>query len=178
MKAFIGINILMGINKPPVLIDYWSSDEALGMPYISHNMPSMNLTNCIRLGLSSISGRKSLPGSCIPGKPFLLIEKWLNLMVDCCEKYMPKKPVNLGIKLWCLCDSLNEYCLAFSIYCTHGRMMARKKLNLAWHFQLSWIWGMVNITLMPVLCGWTCRGLYPITWNLSSSRPSCLVWLL
>src|SRR4029434_5126448 len=29
---------------------------------------------------------------------------------------MPKKPVRWGIKIWCLCDSLKGYCLAFNVY--------------------------------------------------------------
>src|SRR4029434_6189918 len=27
------------------------------------------------------------------------------------KQYMPKKHVRWGIKIWCLCDSLNRYCL-------------------------------------------------------------------
>ncbi|KAL2091670.1 hypothetical protein ACEWY4_013933 [Coilia grayii] len=32
------------------------------------------------------------------------------------KQYMPKKPVKWGIKIWCLCDSLTGYCLAFNVY--------------------------------------------------------------
>ena len=30
--------------------------------------------------------------------------------------YIPKKPVRWGIRIWCLCDSLTGYCLAFNVY--------------------------------------------------------------
>ena len=29
---------------------------------------------------------------------------------------MPKKPVEFGIKLWCLCDANTGYCIAFNVY--------------------------------------------------------------
>ena len=31
------------------------------------------------------------------------------------KQYMPKKPVRWGIKIWCLCDSLKGYGLAFNV---------------------------------------------------------------
>lgn len=39
IKCVIGINILMGIHRLPSLIDYWSSDSALRVPYITSKMP-------------------------------------------------------------------------------------------------------------------------------------------
>ena len=38
MKCFIGINILMGIHNLPEYRDYWSSDLALKVPYVSNKM--------------------------------------------------------------------------------------------------------------------------------------------
>ena len=38
MKAFIGINILMGFHKLPEIDSYWSSDEMLGVPAVAKVM--------------------------------------------------------------------------------------------------------------------------------------------
>ena len=55
-----------------------------------------------------------------------LLRPWKNLSVDeamikfdgrlLWKQYLPKKPVRWGIKIWCLCDSLTGYCLAFNVY--------------------------------------------------------------
>ena len=36
--AFLGVNILMGINKLPTIKSYWSVDEGLGNPLIQKAM--------------------------------------------------------------------------------------------------------------------------------------------
>ena len=38
LRAFLGINILMGIHKLPKMRDYWSVDEGLGNPLIQKAM--------------------------------------------------------------------------------------------------------------------------------------------
>ena len=38
MKAFLGINFIMGINKLPYLEDYWSTDKCLGNEKIQNVM--------------------------------------------------------------------------------------------------------------------------------------------
>ena len=54
-----------------------------------------------------------------------LLRPWKNLSVGeamikfdgmlLWKQYMPKKPVRWGIKIWCLCDSLKGYGLAFNV---------------------------------------------------------------
>ena len=38
LAAFLGINILMGINRLPAIKDYWSAEEGLGNPLIQKAM--------------------------------------------------------------------------------------------------------------------------------------------
>ena len=46
---------------------------------------------------------------------------------------MPKKPVKWGIKLWCLCDSVTGYCLAFKVYTgSEGTTQEEKDLGVGY----------------------------------------------
>ena len=47
MKAFISINILMGIHKLQVPVNYWSTNKALRILYISCKMA----WNCLKAAL-------------------------------------------------------------------------------------------------------------------------------
>ena len=39
MKAFFGIQIVMGYHQLPSLRDYWSTDPDLAVPFIANIMP-------------------------------------------------------------------------------------------------------------------------------------------
>ncbi|XP_064648759.1 piggyBac transposable element-derived protein 4-like [Lineus longissimus] len=135
MQAFIGINILMGIKDYPEYADYWSTDSALGDPYISRVFSKNQyerLCKYLHCSNPNIVDRndkldKVRPLLAVLNENFpRLFTPGENLSVDeamvkfdgrlAWKQYMPKKPVKWGIKIWCLCDSNAGYILAFEVY--------------------------------------------------------------
>ena len=135
MKVFVGINILMGIHRLPSYVDYWSSDPALRVSYVADTMPRKRYEelcrylHCSNPGMTDSGDKlhKVRPFMCVLQETFpKLLRPWKNLSVDeamikfdgrlLWKQYLPKKPVRWGIKIWCLCDSLTGYCLAFNVY--------------------------------------------------------------
>lgn len=133
LKAFIGINILMGIHRLPCLSDYWSSDPALRVAYVADRMSRNRFEKICQYFQCSSGGDRADKLSKV--SPFIqvlqenfpkLLVPWPALSVDEAmikfngrlqwKQYMPKKTVKWGIKIWCLCDSMTGYCLAFNIY--------------------------------------------------------------
>ena len=99
-KAFIAVNIIMGMVKPPSIAVYWSSNYFFGKVHgvfdrihqkcqINYK-PSKNIS--VDEGMIAYRGRLS----------FL--------------QYMPTKPTNYGIKMWMAADSSNGYVLNFDVY--------------------------------------------------------------
>lgn len=84
MKAFIGINIPMGIHKIPALVDYSSTDEALRVPYISRKMPRNRFEQlCKYIHLSdSVSTSESDKLRILEENVPKLLHPWQALSVD------------------------------------------------------------------------------------------------
>ena len=126
MSAFLGLNILMGINQLPKIKQYWDSDLFLGNAGFKTIMPSRRFWILNRyLSYFGPAARKSNRQTCGPlfqsskklFKMFMCLEKifqfdeglvefngyfyfWLTF-----KQYMPKKPNKFVIKVWKLADS-------------------------------------------------------------------------
>ena len=151
MKAFISINIMMGLDPKSEYIDYWSEDAALHNVYISSRMtrnryeklcqyfhcsdprhadPNDKLDK-VRPFLNVME--HNFPAMFTPGKKLSVDEAMIKFDGRLAWKqYMPKKPVKWGIKLWCLCDATTGYCLALSVYKGKDNNDEAKQLGLGY----------------------------------------------
>ncbi|XP_053372688.1 piggyBac transposable element-derived protein 4-like [Mercenaria mercenaria] len=140
MKAFIGINVIMGINALPELDMYWSSNPLDG------NSAIQNIMTCNRFQKLSqyfqVSDRATEPprGSqnydrLYKVKPVIQhVSETFLMSYDLSQQaavdeamikftgklsfrqYMPAKPIKRGIKIWMLCDSNSAYLSKFEVY--------------------------------------------------------------
>ena len=142
VRAFMGFNILMGINCQPSTEDYWKKDPI--HYYIAQKMSRDRFRDISRylhfVDNSSLSLRGSANYNKL-GKVRPLInhfqEKFSSLCNLNCEiaideamikfqgcsslkQYMPMKPIKRGIKVWVWADSRNGYFSQFEV-CT-GKM--------------------------------------------------------
>lgn len=139
MKAFLGINILMGIKRSPSYRDYWSNEIDLNDPFISRIMPvnrfSWLLGNLhlndnsvmplrgderydklykLRPFLNSIG--KTFEENFKPGQILAVDESMIKFKGrSSLKQYLPKKPIKRGYKLWVLADK-SGYVIKFEIY--------------------------------------------------------------
>ena len=140
IRVFVGVLIIMGIQRLPQLHCYWSSDEALGNPAIkkamSHNR-FMKIRQYFHLTDRSKELQKGDAGYDRLQKirPFLKIcqktfrfafNPALELSVDEGMKfkgrlgfiqYIPMKPTKRGIKVWMLASPANGYVHELDVYC-------------------------------------------------------------
>lgn len=139
MKAFLGLNLLMGMKRLPSYKDYWSSAPDLHDPYISSIMTlkkfSWLLSHLHLNDNSMIPSRDSalydklykvrpmldhlaqkFEECLLPSKELALDESMIKFKGrSTMKQYMPKKPIKRGYKVWMLCDK-SGYCLKFDIY--------------------------------------------------------------
>lgn len=135
MKAFIAINIIMGIKDLSVYVDYWSTDPILHDPFVANIMPRRRYEKLCQFMHCSIAADEDRADKLTKVRPLItLCQRNFNacfapskdLSVDeamvqfdgrlSWKQYLPNKPVKWGIKLWCLCDAATGYCLAFMVY--------------------------------------------------------------
>lgn len=140
MRAYVGLNVLMGINQLPDYGMYWASDIFIGNAGFKKTMTArrfeklnQNLHLCDRLsepskgelgydGLYKIRPLLDIVGS-------TMWEAYLPnrcLTVDECAiatkgrfsptQYMPSKPLRKGLRVWMLCDSRSGYCHRTRLY--------------------------------------------------------------
>lgn len=140
MRAYVGLNVLMGINQLPDYGMYWASDIFIGNAGFKKTMTArrfeklnQNLHLCDRLseptkgelgydGLYKIRPLLDIVGStmweaCLPNRC---------LTIDECAiatkgrfspmQYMPSKPLRKGLRVWMLCDSRSGYCHRTRLY--------------------------------------------------------------
>ncbi|XP_033730112.1 piggyBac transposable element-derived protein 4-like [Pecten maximus] len=140
IKAFIGINVLMGIQYMPETDMYWSSDDYLG------NIGVKNVMPCNRFQKLSqyfhVSDRENEPvrghenydklykvRETIDHVSKTFLDRYrhsCNISVDeamvkytgrlSFRQYMPAKPIKCGIKIWMRCDAETAYLSRFQIY--------------------------------------------------------------
>lgn len=140
MRAYMGLNVLMGINQLPDYGMYWASDIFIGNAGFKKTMTArrfeklnQNLHLCDRLseptkgelgydGLYKIRPLLDIVGS-------TMWEAYLPnrcLTIDECAiatkgrfsptQYMPSKPLRKGLRVWMLCDSRSGYCHRTRLY--------------------------------------------------------------
>lgn len=140
LQAFLGILIMMGINKLPTLELYWSSDPFFNNQEISSIMPVKRFKKIIS-NLHANDNQKAVPRN-EPGfdklykvRPLIthfekkFQEEYSNSSVQSIDEimvkfkgrstmkqYMPGKPVKRGYKIWARSDASSGYLYQFEIY--------------------------------------------------------------
>ena len=140
LKAFLGVNIIMGINRLPTLDLYWSTDVYFGNQGIKKVMPKNRFKELSSFLHFNDATREVARGN--PGYDRLYkVRPVLNYVRQKCEtsfsptknlsvdegmipfrgrlsfrQYMPAKPTKYGIKVWMAADSSNGYVLNFDVY--------------------------------------------------------------
>ena len=136
MKAFVGINILMGLKQMPEYNDYWSNDPMMNDSYIASRLSknryeklsqffhcsnpadpidNNDRINKVRNFVETLD--ENFQHMLIPGQNLSVDEAMIKYNGRLSWKqYMPKKPTKWGIKLWFLCDSMTGYGLTFRVY--------------------------------------------------------------
>lgn len=139
IKAFLGLNIMMGIKKLPSYRDYWSSDSVLRDQFISSAMPVNRfgwlLSNLHLNDNSNMPNRQDQNyDKLYKLRPFL--DSLSSTFISCynpteyqtvdesmirfkgrssLKQYMPLKPIKRGYKVWVRADESGYIC-EFQIY--------------------------------------------------------------
>lgn len=140
MQAYIGLNILMGINQLPDYGMYWATDIFIGNAGFKKTMTArrfeklnQNIHLCDR-DQEPARGQPDYDGL-YKIRPLLdVVQKtmWEAYGANRCltvdegaiavkgrfsaTQYMPSKPIKKGLKVWMLCDSKSGYCHRANIY--------------------------------------------------------------
>ncbi|XP_028312825.1 piggyBac transposable element-derived protein 4-like [Gouania willdenowi] len=134
MKAYMGLNILMGINQLPDTGMYWASDIFIGNAGFKKTMTARRfekLTQYLQLcdrDSEPLRGERGYDGL-FKIRPLLdVVENTMwdaympnrTLTIDKCSivtksrfssaQHMSSKPLRKGLKVWMLCDSRSGYC--------------------------------------------------------------------
>ena len=140
MKAYLGINVMMGIHVLPQLDNYWSSDDYLGVRgimavmsrsrfkkitqyfHINDNTTAVargergyDPLHKIRPLLSATSNsfaRRYRPGRDLSIDEAMVAFKGRSFM----KQYMPAKPVKWGFKVWTVAEADTGYVSGYDIY--------------------------------------------------------------
>lgn len=140
MKAYIGLNILMGINQLPDADMYWASDIFIGNAGFKKTMTArrfekltQNLHLCDRAS-EPVRGERGYDGLYKIRALLDVVENtmWDSYTPNRCltidqgavavkgsfspTQCMPSKPLKKGLKVWMLCDSRSGYCHRARIY--------------------------------------------------------------
>ena len=140
MRAFFGMQIVMGYHALPCIRDYWSTDPTFGVYYIANIMPLKRFEELraylhfndndlmkprdhphhdrafkIRPVLDHfnkcfIAGMSATEEQAID--EHMIKFKGHNIL----RQYVKGKPVQWGFKLWCRCDSKTGYLFQFDLY--------------------------------------------------------------
>ena len=135
MKAFVAINIMMGIIDASEYADYWSTEPILHNPFVSSIMSRGRYEKLCQFVHCSFAAQEDRADKLSKVRPLITLcqenfrrcyAPGRDLAVDeamiafdgrlAWKQYMPKKPVKWGMKLWCLCEATSGYCLAFTVY--------------------------------------------------------------
>ena len=135
MKAFVAINIMMGIIDASEYADYWSTEPILHNPFVSSIMSRGRYEKLCQFVHCSFAAQEDRADKLSKVRPLITLcqenfrrcyAPGRDLAVDeamiafdgrlAWKQYMPKKPVKWGMKIWCLCEATSGYCLAFTVY--------------------------------------------------------------
>ena len=139
MRAFFGMNVIMGINNLPGYKLYWHKDSFLGNAGIKQIMPVKRYEKlCQYLHVSDRTNEPNHQGNndklykiwpvltmtqnsfkeCYkPGKHQAIDEAMIAFKGRLSYiQYLPAKPIKHGIKLWMRCDSESAYLHVYGVY--------------------------------------------------------------
>ncbi len=140
IQAFMGLNILMGINDLPAIDDYWKKDSVYHyspvadcisrgryreisryLHYVDNttlaprNTPTYDRLGKVRPLLDYIQSRFSQVYN--PSRELAVDEAMIKFQgQSSLKQFMPNKPVKRGIKVWVLADSTNGYFSRLEVY--------------------------------------------------------------
>ena len=140
MKAYVGINIWMGIHILPQTHMYWSTDDFIGVPGIIKTMSRdrfNKITQYLHVSDNTYQRRRGERGY----DPLYKVREVMEILnltfrrhyhphkemsIDeamvafkgrsFLKQYLPNKPIKWGFKVWTLADSHNGYVLQFQPY--------------------------------------------------------------
>ncbi|XP_062583062.1 piggyBac transposable element-derived protein 4-like [Saccostrea cucullata] len=153
MKAYLGLNILMGINQLPSYKDYWSKDVYLGNEGVKSVMTlrryekiteyfhisdrasepargSRNFDKLFKVREVLTMTKRKFIENYKPNKSMAIDEamiKWTGRLSY--KQYLPAKPIKRGIKVWMRCDSENAFLTDFNIYLGKGEAVSEHGLG-------------------------------------------------
>ncbi|GBP93697.1 PiggyBac transposable element-derived protein 4 [Eumeta japonica] len=140
MKAFFGMNLVMGYHVLPSLRDYWSTEPDMGVPFISNVMPrarfeeirrnlhfcnndevrdttSPNYDRAYKIRPIMDHFNASFQNALNNTEKQSIDEHMIKFKGhNAMKQYIKNKPVKWGFKLWCRCDAATGYLFEFDLY--------------------------------------------------------------
>ena len=140
MRAFFGLQIVMGYHALPCIQDYWSTASTLGVYYIANIMPLKRFEKLhayLHFNDNVLMKPRNHPDydKAFKIRPVLdhfnkyfiagtsaieeqTIDKHMIKFNDhnILKQYIKRKLVQWGFKLWCRCDSKTGYIFQFDLY--------------------------------------------------------------
>ncbi|XP_067826911.1 piggyBac transposable element-derived protein 4-like isoform X1 [Heptranchias perlo] len=153
IKAFLAINIMMGIKQLPRISLYWSQDTALRCPWVSSAMSRdrfWKINQYLHLRDNTGALDKSDPnhdplykvralmevvrchfGQCHRPNRDLSVDEGMVAYKGRLyfKQYAPAKPTKWGLKVWMLCEAETGYCLNFNIYTGRRRVTSQNSVG-------------------------------------------------
>lgn len=142
MREYIGLLILMGINKLPDYKLYWSTNKFMANAGFQHVMPVKRYEKLTQyLHCSSVTDDNdqlckirelmdmfslNISNSYSP-QQFQTIDEGMvaHKGRHTAKQYIPSKPVRWGLKVWLRCDSVSGFCHQFEVYM--GRVRGQRQ---------------------------------------------------
>ena len=140
LMAYLGLCIIMGINKLPRFSDYWTSDPFLenrGVKSVITKNRFEQICQYLYFSDSSLEPKKGTPGydrlfkcrqiitnvvsniqsAYYPFKTISIDEEMIAFKGRLnFRQYMPAKPTKYGIKVWMAADASKAYVVTLSVY--------------------------------------------------------------
>lgn len=142
------------LHRVPCIRNIWSTDWVLVVPALASIFPRSPFWQL--WANLHLADNKQMPDYCEPSfDPLLKLRPMLNILADTFQAahepslqvsvdeamvrfkgrsslkhYMPKKPIKLGFKIWCLCDANSGYLQRFQIYTGRCKHTAQKKTSI------------------------------------------------
>ncbi|XP_052218050.1 piggyBac transposable element-derived protein 4-like [Dreissena polymorpha] len=115
MRAFLAINILMGINQLPNAEMFWSSNPFINNAGITNTMKCNRFQKLVRPVMESVS--RTFQDIYTLNKEVSIDEAMIAFTGRLSfRQYMPAKPIKRGIKVWMLCDARTAFLARFEVY--------------------------------------------------------------
>ena len=166
MRAYFGLNIMMGIHILPELHHYWSSDDMLGVPGMCRVMTRKRyhkITQYFHLNNNETAVARGEPGydplhklaplmesvktnfplCYVPAKDLSIDEAMVAFKGrSFMKQYLPAKPTKWGFKVWTLAEARTGYVACIQVYT--GRRNAPSVNGLGYdvvmHLSETYLW--------------------------------------